>query len=62
MSIFDIFKTIREEKVIRDGKETTISIVRVQEQHGADYYVYVGSALQRVCPSIGMADEIYAGL
>lgn len=38
-----------------------ITIVKVTEQHGSDWYVYVGDKLIRVCPSLGMAREIAAG-
>lgn len=35
-------------------------MVRIIE-HRAEFYVYQGSKLIRVCPSIGMAREIAAG-
>lgn len=38
-----------------------VTIVPVQERYGTDYYVYVGTKLIRVCPSIGMANEVAAG-
>jgi hypothetical protein len=39
-----------------------IAIWEVTEAHGSDFYVYSGDKLVRVCPSIGMAREIAAGL
>lgn len=38
------------------------AIVEFRETHGSDFYVYAGEKLVRVCPSIGMAREIAAGL
>ena len=40
----------------------TVQIVEVREPYGSDFYVYQGERLVRVCPSIGMAREIAAGL
>lgn len=37
-----------------------IQIIPVRETYGLDYYVYVGETLVRVCPSIGMANEVAA--
>lgn len=37
-----------------------VSIVEVRETYGSDWYVYVGSKLIRVCPSLGMAREVAA--
>jgi len=45
--------------VLRNG---TTEIWEVRESHGSDFYVYSGSKLIRVCPSVGMAREIAAGL
>ncbi len=39
-----------------------IQIIRVTETYGDDFYVYRGETLIRVCPSIGMAREVAAGL
>lgn len=39
-----------------------IQIIEIKESYGTDYYVYLGSKLVRVCPSIGMAREVAAGL
>lgn len=39
-----------------------VQIIPIQEAHGTDYYVYDGDRLVRVCPSIGMAREVAAGL
>jgi hypothetical protein len=39
-----------------------IEIYEVVEPHGVDFYVYQGGKLVRVCPSIGMAREVAAGL
>lgn len=39
-----------------------IEIIEVVEAYGSDFYVYQGDKLIRVCPSIGMAREIAAGL
>ena len=39
-----------------------IQIVEVREAYGSDFYVYRGDCLIRVCPSIGMAREVGAGL
>ena len=38
-----------------------IEIIEVRESYGSDFYVYAGSKLVRVCPSIGMAREVAAG-
>lgn len=40
----------------------SIAIIEVRESYGSDFYVYLGSKLVRVCPSIGMAREVAAGL
>ena len=37
-----------------------VEIWEVSESYGSDFYVYRGSKLVRVCPSIGMAREIAA--
>jgi hypothetical protein len=37
-----------------------VTIQEVRETYGSDFYVYVGSKLIRVCPSIGMAREVAA--
>lgn len=36
------------------------TIIKVRESYGFDYYVYEGQKLIRVCPSIGMANEVAA--
>ena len=38
------------------------AIWEVTEAHGSDFYVYDGDKLVRVCPSLGMAREVAAGL
>lgn len=38
-----------------------VSIIKVRESYGDDFYVYAGSKLVRVCPSEGMAREVAAG-
>lgn len=40
----------------------TITIHEVREVCGSDFYVYAGDRLVRVCPSLGMAREVAAGL
>lgn len=40
----------------------TVQIIEVVESYGSDFYVYLGEKLVRVCPSIGMAREVAAGL
>lgn len=40
----------------------TATIIEVRETYGSDWYVYSGSKLIRVCPSLGMAREVAAGL
>jgi hypothetical protein len=39
-----------------------VEIIEVREAYGSDFYVYRGATLIRVCPSIGMAREVAAGL
>lgn len=39
-----------------------IRIVEVAEPYGSDFYVYYGATLIRVCPSLGMAREVAAGI
>jgi hypothetical protein len=39
-----------------------VRIIEVRESYGSDFYVYLGEKLVRVCPSIGMAREVAAGL
>lgn len=39
-----------------------VQIIEVRESYGSDFYVYSGDKLIRVCPSIGMAREVAAGL
>ena len=39
-----------------------IQIIPVRESYGLDFYVYHGDKLIRVCPSIGMAQEVAAGI
>lgn len=39
-----------------------VRIVEVRESYGSDFYVYRGDTLVRVCPSIGMAREVAAGV
>lgn len=39
-----------------------VSIVEVRESYGSDFYVYSGEKLVRVCPSIGMARAVMAGI
>lgn len=48
-------------KIIEHTSRYTIVEV-VRESYGSDFYVYAGENLVRVCPSIGMAREIAAGL
>lgn len=36
------------------------TIHEVREAYGRDFYVYVGSKLVRVCPSLAMAREVAA--
>lgn len=43
-------------------KSGAAEIWEVNERYGSDFYVYAGSKLVRVCPSIGMAHEVAAGL
>lgn len=38
------------------------TIIPVRESYGTDYYVYHGERLIRVCPSLGMAREVAAGV
>ena len=40
----------------------SVQIIEVRESYGSDFYVYLGDRLIRVCPSIGMAQEVAAGL
>jgi len=44
------------------SQKGSIAIWEVLESYGSDFYVYNGVDLVRVCPSIGMAYEIAAGL
>ena len=37
-----------------------VTIHEVRESYGSDWYVYAGSKLIRVCPSLGMAREVAA--
>lgn len=37
-------------------------IIEVAEAHGADFYVYAGERLLRVCPSLAMAREVAASI
>lgn len=37
-----------------------VQIIKVRESHGDDFYVYVGTKLVRVCPSVGMANAVAA--
>lgn len=39
-----------------------VTIHKVRESYGFDYYVYRGETLVRACPSEGMAREVAAGL
>lgn len=39
-----------------------VQIIEVREAYGSDFYVYRDDTLVRVCPSIGMAREVAAGL
>ncbi len=39
-----------------------VQIIEIVEAYGSDFYVYLGEKLIRVCPSIGMAREVAAGL
>lgn len=39
-----------------------VSIWKIADANGADFYVYEGARLVRVCPSLGMANEVAAGL
>jgi hypothetical protein len=41
---------------------STPCIIEVRESYGSDFYVYLGDKLIRVCPSIGMANEVAASL
>jgi hypothetical protein len=45
---------------LRGMKPMPVKIIEVQESYGTDFYVYAGSKLIRVCPSIGMAREVAA--
>lgn len=45
--------------IFRNG---STEIWEARESYGSDFYVYSGSKLVRVCPSVGMAREIAAGL
>lgn len=47
---------------LTDTEASMVQIIPIQEAHGTDYYVYAGEKLVRVCPSIGMAREVAAGL
>lgn len=47
-------------KLIHQNGQT--AIWEVTEAYGSDFYVYSGDKLVRVCPSIGMAREVAAGL
>lgn len=38
----------------------TAQIHEVREAYGSDFYVYAGSKLIRVCPSLAMAREVAA--
>jgi hypothetical protein len=40
----------------------SITIHEVREAHGSDFYVYAGTKLVRVCPSLSMAREVAAGV
>lgn len=40
----------------------SVKIVEFRDRFGAEFYVYQSDKLIRVCPSIGMAREIAAGL
>lgn len=52
----------REESEMRlIAKYGQIEIWEVAEPYGPGFYVYSGSKLVRVCPSIGMAREVAAG-
>jgi hypothetical protein len=42
-------------------KNGATEIWEVRESYGSDFYVYAGSKLVRVCPSLGMAHEVAAG-
>jgi hypothetical protein len=46
----------------RNEEIEMIQIIPVKESYGTDFYVYRGDTLVRVCPSIGMAREVAAGL
>ena len=39
-----------------------VSIIKVLDDYGFDFYVYHGEKLIRVCPSEAMAREVAAGL
>jgi hypothetical protein len=39
-----------------------VHIVEVRERYGSDFYVYEGERLVRVCPSLGMAQEVRGSL
>lgn len=39
-----------------------IHVIEFDETWGPDFYLYQGDTLIRVCPSMGMAREISAGL
>ena len=53
---------IFEETRSKDGKSYTVSIIRFEEAHGPDFYVFSGDKHHRTCPSEGMAREVVAGL
>lgn len=44
------------------AKHGKVAIWEIEESYGSDFYVYDGETLVRVCPSIGMAREIAAGI
>jgi hypothetical protein len=44
------------------GGKHMVQIIEIQEAYGTDFYVYRGETLVRVCPSLGMAREVAAGL
>lgn len=39
-----------------------VTIWEITEAYGPDFYVYSGDKLVRVCPSLGMAREVAAGV
>ncbi len=60
--VFAAQSLIRDLQAAKRGSGAPSKIVEVREAYGSDFYVYSGEKLVRVCPSIGMAREVAAGL